>query len=88
MRLRFSLIALFIVTSLTAQQGTFSPYSYFGMGDLSPRSLVENRAMAGISMLGDSIHMNLQNPAALGSLKLTTYAIGANRRATSLDSSV
>ena len=88
MRLRFSLIALFIVTSLTAQQGTFSPYSYFGLGDLSPRSLVENRAMAGISMLGDSIHMNLQNPAALGSLKLTTYAIGGNRRSTSLNSSV
>lgn len=88
MRLRFSLIAIFIVTSLTAQQGTFSPYSYFGIGDLSPRALIENRAMAGISMLGDSIHMNLQNPAALGNLKLTTYAVGGNRRSTSLDSSV
>lgn len=87
MRLRCSLIAFFIVTSLTAQQGTFSPYSYFGLGDLSPRSLVENRAMGGISMLGDSIHMNLQNPAALGNLKLTTYAVGGNRRSTSLDSS-
>lgn len=88
MRLRFLLVALFAVTFMSAQQGTFSPYSYFGMGDLSPRSLVENRAMAGISMLGDSIHMNLQNPAALGSLKLTTYAIGGNRRATFLNSSV
>ena len=88
MRLRFSLIALFIVASLTAQQGTFSPYSYFGIGDLSPRALIENRAMAGISMLGDSIHMNLQNPAALGNLKLTTYAVVGNRRSTSLNSSI
>jgi len=86
MKLRFSLIALFLVSFMSAQQGTFSPYSYFGLGDMAPKSLVENRAMAGISMLGDSIHMNLQNPAALANLRLTTYAVGANRRASVLSS--
>src|SRR6056300_152910 len=86
MKLRFSLIALFLVSFMSAQQGTFSPYSYFGLGDMAPKSLIENRAMAGISMLGDSIHMNLQNPAALANLRLTTYAVGANRRSSVLSS--
>lgn len=86
MKLRFSLIALFLVSFMSAQQGTFSPYSYFGLGDVAPKSLIENRGMAGVSMLGDSIHMNLQNPAALANLRLTTYAVGANRRASVLSS--
>ncbi|PRX56364.1 hypothetical protein [Flagellimonas meridianipacifica] len=58
---------------LFAQNGTISPYSSFGIGELRNNSSIDNRMMGGISMYGDSIHINLQNPAAYSKLKLTTY---------------
>ena len=78
MKLRFTLIAILTSVVLWGQNGTVSPYSYFGLGDFRTKSTVENRMMGGLSMLGDSIHINLQNPAAYGSLRLTTYAVGAH----------
>ena len=70
------LIALFCFAahSVFAQNGTISPYSTFGIGDLRGRGTVDNRSMGGISMLGDSIHLNLRNPAAFSKLRLTTYS--------------
>ena len=59
-----------------AQQGTSSPYSYYGIGDVKFSGTVESRSMGGISVFPDSIHMNLQNPAQFASLKLTNYALG------------
>ncbi len=58
---------------LFAQNGTISPYSSFGIGDLRNNSSVDNRMMGGISMHGDSIHLNFQNPAAYSKLRLTAY---------------
>jgi hypothetical protein len=80
MKLRFTLIAILTSVVLWGQNGTVSPYSYFGLGDFRTKSTVENRMMGGLSMLGDSIHINLQNPAAYGSLRLTTYAVGAHNK--------
>ncbi|MEM7483603.1 MAG: hypothetical protein AAF348_00195 [Bacteroidota bacterium] len=72
------LIAFFCITAhgIFAQNGTVSPYSYFGIGELRNNGTVENQMMGGISMYGDSIHINLRNPAAYSKLKLTTYAVG------------
>lgn len=58
-----------------AQGGTASPYSYYGIGEVKFRGTIENRSMGGIGVLNDSIHINLQNPAALSSLKLTTFSV-------------
>lgn len=72
------LIAFFCVAAhgIFAQNGTVSPYSYFGIGDLRNSGTVENQMMGGVSMYGDSIHINLNNPAAYSNLKLTTYTAG------------
>ncbi|MBS9462007.1 hypothetical protein KIM67_06255 [Flagellimonas sp. 389] len=72
------LIAFFCITAhgIFAQNGTVSPYSYFGIGELRNNGTVENQMMGGISMYADSIHINLRNPAAYSKLKLTTYAVG------------
>ncbi|MDC6365571.1 MULTISPECIES: hypothetical protein [Flavobacteriaceae] len=72
------LIAIFCVAAhgLFAQNGTISPYSYFGVGDLRNNGTVDNQMMGGISMYADSIHINLSNPAAYSKLKLTTYTAG------------
>ena len=67
---------LFFSLVLIAQEGTSSPYSFYGIGDIKFKGTVENRSMGGISVFPDSIHMNLQNPAHLASLKLTSFAIG------------
>lgn len=56
-----------------AQQGTASPYSFYGIGEVKFKGTVENRAMGGLGILNDSIHINLQNPATLSSLRLTTF---------------
>lgn len=71
----FILVLLYATIGL-AQQGSKSPYSFFGIGDLRFRGTNENRIMGGIAMMADSIHLNLQNPAAYAKLRLTTYALG------------
>ncbi|WP_299396483.1 hypothetical protein [uncultured Gelidibacter sp.] len=46
-----------------AQDGTASPYSFYGIGTLKFKGTVENRSMGGLSIFTDSIHVNLRNPA-------------------------
>jgi len=43
--------------------------------------------MGGIGMYADSIHVNLQNPASYGKLRLTTYAGGISHQRLTLSSS-
>ncbi len=62
-----------------------SPYSYFGIGLKSFKGTAENRSMGGLSIASDSIHMNLQNPAGYGALKLTTYTLGASYTKTNVE---
>jgi len=49
---------------LYGQQGTSSPYSFYGIGTLKFKGTVENKSMGGLSIYTDSIHSNLRNPAA------------------------
>ena len=57
----YSLLLLFSIISY-AQQGTSSPYSFYGIGDVRFKGTNENRAMGGLSFVPDSIHINIQNP--------------------------
>jgi hypothetical protein len=62
---RLIVICITIISSYGfAQQGTASPYSFYGLGSLKFKGTVENRSMGGISVYLDSIHINLRNPAA------------------------
>ena len=70
-----------------AQESTSSPYSFYGIGDVRFKGTAENRAMGGLSALGDSIHINLENPAFLSSLKLTSFTIGATYSPSTLKTS-
>jgi long-subunit fatty acid transport protein len=67
---------LFLSVVALAQQGTSSPYSFYGIGEVRFKGAVENRSMAGLSIAPDSIHINLQNPAAFSDLKLTSFSVG------------
>ncbi|TXE07281.1 hypothetical protein FUA26_13770 [Seonamhaeicola algicola] len=56
-------IALVAIQSY-GQEGTASPYSFYGLGTQKLRGTVENRSMGGIGIFIDSIHVNLRNPAS------------------------
>ena len=59
--------SLCLLLSLTAvaQEGTSSPYSFYGIGDIKFKGAVDTRSMGGVTVFPDSIHLNLQNPAQL-----------------------
>lgn len=65
-------IACFAIQSY-AQEGTASPYSFFGIGSLKFKGTVENRSMGGLSIYKDSIHINLRNPATYGGNNIAFY---------------
>lgn len=69
-----------------AQNGTVSPYSFFGIGDIRSTATVENEAMGRLQLYADSIHVNLQNPAAYGQLRLTTYTAGISHKELRIES--
>lgn len=74
------IVSISLLLSLVsfAQEGTSSPYSFYGIGDVRFKGTIENRSMGGLSVMPDSIHLNIMNPATYSSLKLTTYALGGN----------
>ncbi|WP_026914559.1 OmpP1/FadL family transporter [Christiangramia portivictoriae] len=72
------IVALFTGFIAEAQENVSSPYSYYGIGLTNFQGTVENRSMGGLSVFMDSIHVNLQNPASYGRLKLTDFTVGAS----------
>jgi len=54
----------FLALNVHSQEGTTSPYSFYGIGSLKFKGTVENRSMGGLSIYTDSIHLNLRNPAS------------------------
>ncbi len=77
-------ICLLISFGIQAQEGTASPYSFYGIGDIKFKGTAENRAMGGLSIFPDSIHINLQNPAGHAALKVTALTFGATYNSTKL----
>ncbi|MGV3460361.1 MAG: hypothetical protein ACO1N9_07910 [Flavobacterium sp.] len=69
------------------QENNASPYSYYGVGDLKFKGTPDTRAMGGLGILPDSLHLNLQNPASYSHLKLTTFGIAASNSNTNFKSS-
>lgn len=59
-----------------AQQGTSSPYSFYGIGEARFKGTLEYRSMGGVAVEQDSIHMNIENPASYASLGQTTFTVG------------
>ena len=79
-------IICFATGNTYAQNGTVSPYSYFGIGHLRSAQTVESQMMGGLSMYADSIHISLRNPASYSELALTTYTAGLSHKKLSLKS--
>jgi len=62
---KLSIVLLVLLAlNIEAQEGTTSPYSFYGIGSLNFKGTVENKSMGGLSIYTDSIHVNLRNPAS------------------------
>lgn len=79
-----SSLCLLLSLASFAQEGTSSPYSLYGIGDVRFKGTVESRSMAGVQVEQDSIHINLDNPASFSNLKLTTFTVGGTYNQTTL----
>lgn len=79
-------ILLFSVVTM-AQESTASPYSYYGLGELSFKGAFENRLMGGVNVFKDSLHINFLNPASYAHLKRTTFTIGGMQNITTFNQS-
>ncbi|WP_178990399.1 outer membrane beta-barrel protein [Winogradskyella schleiferi] len=78
---KFIVICITIIGSVAfAQQGTGSPYSFYGIGSLKFKGTVENRSMGGIGVYLDSIHVNLKNPAAYAGKNLESFGFEGESR--------
>ncbi|HMJ48851.1 MAG TPA: hypothetical protein VK498_16075 [Ferruginibacter sp.] len=65
----------FIYTITIAQEN--SPYSRYGVGDLTPNRNILNRGMGGVAAgYSDYQVINLLNPASLGSIVTTIFDLG------------
>ena len=66
---------IFIYSITIAQEN--SPYSRYGVGDLSPNRNILNRGMGGVAAgSSDYQSINLLNPASLGSIGTTVFDLG------------
>jgi hypothetical protein len=70
------IIGLFTAFVGFAQENTSSPYSFYGIGELKFRGTEDAKATGGLSFAGDSISLNLSNPASYSGLKLTAFGVG------------
>ena len=78
-------IVLFIQFGF-AQKSSYSPYSYFGVGDTNFSATVENQMMGGNTAYYDSVHQNMNNAASLSKLKFVNYSVGVDLKNTSYNS--
>lgn len=65
-------IVFFAIQSYS-QEGTASPYSFYGIGSLKFKGTVENRSMGGLGIYMDSIHVNLRNPSSYAGKNLEAF---------------
>ncbi|WP_424495215.1 hypothetical protein [Salinimicrobium sp. GXAS 041] len=80
------IVTILFTVITTAQEGTSSPYSFYGIGLNTFKGTVENQSMGGLSIYSDSIHVNLRNPAAYSKLRLTTYTVAGSHSLMKLQS--
>ena len=93
---RIFIILFFICYNFQGQEGTSSPYSFYGIGNLKFKGTTENRAMGGLSIYTDSIHMNFRNPASYvgnnmssfnNEARLVKFTVGIGHTTTELETS-
>lgn len=72
-------ILMILGMQINASAQENSPYSRYGLGDLTPNHNILSRGMGGISAaVADSRSINFTNPASLASIYSTVFDVGAD----------
>tara|TARA_Y100001978_G_C23666871_1_gene421638 strand:- start:306 stop:1613 length:1308 start_codon:yes stop_codon:yes gene_type:complete len=78
-KIKFYTILLLFTSISLSQINTYSPYSFYGVGQFYPIGFSQNFSMSGLSnAVIDNHHLNFQNPASLSFLTLTSVELGFN----------
>jgi len=81
------LFAFFAAFQAFAQTNGNSPYSRFGIGDITDDHFMHTRIMGGIgNSYIDGYHINIVNPASYASLRATAFDIGMDAKRSTLSS--
>jgi len=76
------LLIIFLSFQSFAQTNNISPYSFFGIGEQTAQKTIEEISMGEIGSANNSPYeLSFSNPAALASLRLTTYALAGENKA-------
>ncbi len=76
------LLIIFLSIQSFAQTNNISPYSFFGIGEQTAQKTVEEISMGEIGTAFSSPYqLSFSNPAALASLRLTTYTLAGENKA-------
>ena len=78
---KLSIFFIFI-SILGYSQTSYSPYSYFGVGETNFSATVENQMMGGNTAYYDSVHQNMNNAASLSKLRFVNYSVGVDLKST------
>ncbi len=82
----FTLFLFLLFFNAFAQDGSYSPYSYFRFGDPVDKQPVQFASMGHLDFFADSIHYNPNNPAAVAHLKYVNYAFAFSSETFSIKS--
>lgn len=69
-------ISIFYSLTSSGQEQTSSPYSSYGLGETKHKGTADVKALGGLGIAGDSINVNLLNPASYSKIKLTSFVVG------------
>ncbi len=91
MRIKINLLFLILLTTVgtvISQQNDNSPYSRFGLGDISDNNFNHSRQMAGLgASYIDGYHINIVNPASYSFLQATAFDVGIFAKRTWIEDS-
>ncbi len=68
---------IFVPFFLQAQDGSYSPYSYYKFGDPVGDQSVENAFMGHLNFYHDTLHYNFMMPSTLANLKFVNYSVAS-----------
>jgi hypothetical protein len=82
------LFSFLVIAQISAQTNGNSPYSRFGIGDLTDENFLHLRSMGSIgTSYVDGYHINITNPASYASLTTTAFDLGLSAKRSTLSTS-
>ena len=87
-KIKFLIFSILIAGTMVGQQNDNSPYSRFGIGDITDNNFNHTRQMSGLgASYLDGYHINIVNPASYSFLNSTAFDVGLFAKRTWIEDS-